>query len=74
MQEKIVTYVYDSKEVVLTGRIATPQAAKGKKSMMVEIVPLGAEDGDMSFARWVNMEDLYIVKTIEDEEFDDDET
>lgn len=69
MQEKITTYVYESKEVALTGRIASPSNTKNK-TIMVEIIPVGADAVDKDLVKWVKMEDLYIVQSIEDEEFE----
>ena len=73
MQDKLVTYVYDSKEVYLTGRIAVPQG-KSKKAMMVEVLPVGADRNDTTYARWVNMNDLLVVKDLENEDVEDYET
>lgn len=69
MQEKITTYVHESKEVVLTGRIASPSNTRNK-TIMVEIVPVGADADDKDLVKWVKMEDLYIVQSIEDEDFE----
>lgn len=69
MQEKLTTYVYDSKEVMLTGRIASPTSTKNK-NIMVEIVPVNADKNDKDLIKWVKMEDLYIVESIEEEDFE----
>jgi len=74
MSDRIITYVYDGKEVYLSGRIATPQSDSKKKVVMVEILPIGAERGDTSFARWVNMSDLLVVKDLENEDVENYET
>lgn len=74
MSDRIITYVYDGKEVYLSGRIATPQSDSKKKVVMVEILPIGAERGDASFARWVNMSDLLVVKDLENEDVENYET
>lgn len=70
MQDKLVTYVYDSKEVYLTGRIATPQNGS-KKLTMVEVLPVGVDRNDTTYARWVNMSDLLVVKDLENEDVED---
>lgn len=73
MQDKLVTYVYDSKEVYLTGRIASPQG-NSKKATMVEVLPVGADKNDTAYAKWVNINDLLVVKDLENEDIEYYET
>lgn len=77
MQDEPITYVYDGKEVYLTGRVANPQETaprllQGKN--LVEIVPVGTTEGDKSFARWVKMNELFIIEDLEEQEYDEHET
>lgn len=73
-QDKIMTYVFDGKEVHLTGRIATPQKNAPKTSQrMVEVVPVGSADGDTTYAKWVKMSELLIIQNLENEEFNETE-
>lgn len=75
MQDKIITYVYEGQEVYLTGRIATPNpnAQKSKAVPMVEVLPKGTDSDDTTYARWVVMDDLLIIRDLEGEDFTDDE-
>lgn len=72
MQDKPITYVYDGKEVYLTGRVAKPQktATVSKFPMMVEVVPVGTVEGDTTYSKWVNMKELLIIENLEEQEFD----
>lgn len=75
--DKPITYVYDSKEVYLTGRVANPQKSaprtlQGKN--MVEIVPIGTAEGDKTFARWVKMDELFIIEDLDEQDFNEHET
>lgn len=70
MQDEIMTYVYDGKEVRPTGRIAE---RKGKP-ILIEVVPLGATPDDKAYAKWVRTDELYIIKQTEQEEDIFDET
>lgn len=70
MQDKIMTYVYEGKEVKPTGRIAE---RKGKP-ILIEVVPLGASADDKGYAKWVKPEELYIIKETEQDEDIFDET
>jgi len=74
MQDKLVTYVHDGKEVYLTGRIAKSQSTvvRSQAQQMVEIVPVGADLGDKTYAKWVKTTDLLIITNLEDQEFDDE--
>lgn len=69
MQEKIVTYVYEDREVYLTGRIAKSQRS-GMKPTMVEVVPVGTPPGDKDYAKWVRMVDLLVINNLEDEQIE----
>ena len=67
MSEEIVTYIYDDKEVYLTGRMAKP--SKGSKlDYRVEIVPVGTTYGDRTYAKWVSMKDLMTIVDIENDD------
>ena len=67
MTDKIITYVYDDREVMLTGRMAT--ASKGsKRPTKIEIVPIGSDPNDKTYSRWVNMADLLLITNLEDEQ------
>lgn len=74
-QEKLVTYIYDGKEVYLTGRIANPQDGVPRTATiqkMVEIVPLGTTIGDATYAKWVRVAELLVIQNLNEEEFDDE--
>lgn len=72
MSEEIVTYIYDDKEVYLTGRMAKP--SKGSKlDYKVEIVPVGTTYGDRTYAKWVSMKDLMTIVDIENDDILDDQ-
>lgn len=72
MSEEIVTYIYDDKEVYLTGRMAKP--SKGSKlDYRVEIVPVGTTYGDRTYAKWVSMKDLMTIVDIENDDILDDQ-
>lgn len=72
MSEEIVTYIYDDKEVYLTGRVAKPQ--KGSKlDCKVEIVPKGTAYGDRTYARWVPMKELMSIVDIENDDILDED-
>lgn len=72
MVEEIITYVHDGKEVYLTGRLAEPNPNNNKQVLMVEISPVGTSVGDTSYAKWVKIEDLMVVRNIEDKDFNDE--
>lgn len=77
MQDKLITYVYDGKEVYLTGRLASPRKDAPKTIQgvqMVEIVPVGTPEGDKTYARWIKMNELYIIDNLEEQDFDENET
>lgn len=65
---EVPSYVYDAKEVYLTGRIA-----KRDKKILVEIVPVGSALDDITYAKWVKMQDLMIISDAQDEEIEDPE-
>lgn len=69
MHEELMTYVYDGREVYLTGRVAK----NGPRSPdLLEIVPMGTTPGDKTYAKWVTMQDLYVIYNMENEEIDDE--
>ena len=74
MSEEIVTYIYEDKEVYLTGRVAKPRP-DSKLEMRVEIVPKGTTYGDKTYARWVSINDLLAIVDIENDDIlgEDDE-
>lgn len=74
MQDKLVSYLHGDKEVYLTGRVATPQEGVVQSITMVEIVPINSDLGDMTYAKWVNVVDLLVIKNLEEQEFNDHET
>ena len=56
------TYVYDSQEYVLTGRSAKRTLKSGKDVTMHEIRPVTIKDPkDLSFNKWVEQTELYVV-------------
>lgn len=69
MVDKIITYVYDDREVILTGRMATAPSGS-KLPTKIEIVPVGSDPNDKTYSRWVNMIDLLLVTNLEDEQDD----
>lgn len=75
MQDKdIMTYIYDTSEVYLTGRIANPQAGvvKSNLNQMVEIVPVGSDIDDTTYAKWVRLSDLLVITNLNEQEFTDE--
>ena len=67
MTDEIVKYIHDGKEVQLTGRIARPHknAPRGT-TIMVEIVPIGCDAKDTTYAKWVKNNELLVIQNIED--------
>jgi hypothetical protein len=59
--EKTITYVYEAKEVYLTGRVASNK----KKPMMVEVLPIGTDD--KTYAKWVKMDELLTITNFGDD-------
>ena len=55
------TYVYNGKEVVLTGRTATKELRSGRNRTLYEIRPLTATPEQKDFNEWVEMEDLFEI-------------
>ena len=53
-------YVYESLEVIMTGRIATRQLRNKKVMEIFEIKPVNPQDG--SWKKWVQKKDLYKVQ------------
>lgn len=75
MVEERITYVHDGKEVYLTGRLAEPNPNNprtAKNVPMVEIVPVGTKTGDNEYAKWIKIEELMIIRNIEDKDFNDE--
>ena len=70
MSEELITYVYDGKEVYLTGRIAK-RSSNSSKQPLVEIVPVGADKNDKEYAKWVSIEDLYLIADLDTIDIDD---
>lgn len=62
MSEKTVSYVYDSKEHILTGRQAVRILRSGKKDVLIEIHPLDVPLEDSTYNRWVSESDLYSIE------------
>lgn len=54
------TYIYDSVEVQLTGRVAQRKLSSGKIDELVEITPVDEIVG--KWKKWVREVDLYEVK------------
>lgn len=55
------TYVYDSREVILTGRAAARRLKSGAMHELVEVMPLGADKSDKSVRTWVRMDELFEI-------------
>lgn len=70
MSEQTITYVYEDREVVLTGRLASPNN-NPKLSQLVEIIPVGSDLDDRQYSKWVKLDDLLIVQDLGD--YDDRE-
>jgi hypothetical protein len=66
------TFVYDGKEVYLTGRKAAKSSRRGTDKTVYEVKPVKYRDikniGDMGIAYWVKMSDLYEIVVDGDEE------
>lgn len=58
-------YVYDSKEVVLTGRIAKKRLPSGKEQILYEIQPDNVVG--KQYNKWVQMKDLFEIEGGEEE-------
>jgi len=56
------TYVYDGKEVVLTGRTAGKKMKSGKDKILHEIRPAEADPDFKSLNKWVQMDELYEIE------------
>lgn len=67
---KIATYVYDGREIYLTGRIANvnTKTAKRNQSPLVEILPVGTPMGDTTYAQWVRTDELFVIDDLDDDE------
>ena len=52
-------YVYDGKEVVLTGRIAKKKLHSGKEQILYEVQPDGVTS--KQYNKWVQMKDLFEI-------------
>lgn len=64
------TYVYGDIEVKLTGRYATKGRVarrQGQNSTLLEIYEITPIDKDLDWTKWVKLDELYIIKTNEDE-------
>ena len=60
------SYIFESKEWVLTGRDAVKILASGKEKKLIEIKPIEITDpDDNSFNKWVSPEVLYHVNGLE---------
>ncbi len=59
-ENKQETFVYDGREVVLTGRKAVKETRRSKK-IIVEIQPLGIGRESKSFNKWVDPKDLFQI-------------
>ena len=67
MADDIMTYVFDSKEVYLTGRMAKNKRGK----VLVEIVPIGTTSGDTAYAKWVASDELFTISTVDELDVDE---
>jgi hypothetical protein len=72
------TFVFDSKEWVLTGRIAKKPIYHVRdvnriiaNKTIVEIAPMGIGREDSSFFRWVDPRDLYYITESDDINIDE---
>lgn len=62
MSKNSTSYVYDGKEVLLTGRYAKSKDKKTKQdNIVVEIYPVGGSPEDKSFCKWIPVESLMII-------------
>jgi len=52
-------YVYDSKEVILTGRVAEKSLRSGKVDKLFEIKPADGEG--IAFIQWVRISELFEI-------------
>jgi hypothetical protein len=59
------TFVYDGREVVLTGRKAVKETRRSKK-IIVEVQPLGIGRESKSFNKWVDPKDLFHIDNAPD--------
>jgi len=55
------TYVYDGKEVVMTGRTAVKSMKSGNLKTLYEVRPVEAEPDQKMYNQWVSMDDLYVI-------------
>lgn len=55
------TYVYDGKEMVLTGRTAIKEMKSGNNKTLHEIRPAEADPDYKTLNKWVEMKDLYEI-------------
>lgn len=67
--ENQISYVYEDREVIPTGRLASPNG-NPKLKQLIEIVPFGTDPTDKSYARWVKLEDLLVISDLGDYEDD----
>lgn len=62
-EDSTITYVYEDREVILTGRLANP-TNNPKLSRLVEIIPYGADIDDKQYAKWVKLDDLLVISDL----------
>lgn len=60
------TYIYDGKEVAMTGRKAVKES-RSKVSELYEVKPIDVESNDPKFCSWVSLTQLYRVVDGDDE-------
>ncbi len=54
------TYLFDSTEIALTGRVATRNLRQGKIDVLLEIKPVGPAAA--SWTKWVRQAELYEIE------------
>lgn len=59
-------YVYDSKEVVLTGRVAKKKLPSGKEQVLYEVQPDNVVG--KQYNKWVQMKDLFEIEAKDEED------
>ena len=60
----VVTYVFEGREYVLTGRSAKRKTLTKKERILVEIKPASISDESTDYNKWVSEEELFEVKGI----------
>lgn len=75
MSEESMVFVYDMEEYVPTGKIAQlkGQPDKDKPALLIQIRPRNVDPEETAYNKWVRSDYLYVVKSIEELEKEEDE-